>query len=518
MASKEHCNDRWDELPGLFPRILHLWKEAPTHNNWAIEKLMEIFRKHIAPDLSLVESAGFPKFLEGFFESGQLIQYPDFVMNNVALMAGEVLLLTKSSQLKPGVEETMFRLIRYPLEYWLVDKGHSAHVTLQLYSKFVRHQVMLTTLEKFLFDLPQAMAYVLASPHNYTRKSAGNYITDLISFAFRKTDQDTDMKVKLRAQISECIELFAGRLTQACSAGAGRLGIDNPRFKDSKQEIGGEARVRYCLLVCQSARVCPEWLEVITRRGIFSSVLDLCSQAAGTEHGHGEGLHLACAESIVQLVSRLVIERLDVSTEEKDLLVELSLLPLFVLTSATPQLVQKFSPEVIAKVKCAVASSSSAHPVPMMKQAVGNLYSILSNQIALVSGDHVELLKYFSLQTLTAPPTVLRPLVCRGQLRNNEVVNFLHDSFPHLQDFKDKSSGHVENILTIVQCVMKQPGLTHVNIQVAMDCYVKLAKDARNIDREAVLSLLQILQLKMVDIDPNVQEAAVTAAGDLFLS
>ncbi|GFS01529.1 hypothetical protein ElyMa_002841000, partial [Elysia marginata] len=183
----------------------------------------------------------------------------------------------------------------------------------------------------------------------------------------------------------------------------------------------------------------------------------------------------------------LVIGRLDVSTEEKDLLLELNLLPLFVLTSATPQLVMKFSPEVIAKVKCAVVSSSSAHPVPVMKQAVENLYSILSNQIALVSGDHVELLKYFSLQTLTAPPTVLRPLVCGGQLRNNEVVNFLHDSFPHLRDFKDKSSGHVENILTIMQCVMKQPGLTHVNIQVAMDCYVKLTKDARNIDPALVV-------------------------------
>ena len=108
---------------------------------------LKLFKISSATDPALVQSVGFPSFLKGFFESGQLIQYPDFVLNNVALMAGEVI-LAKSSELH-SMEEAAFRLIRHPLEYWLVDKGHSAHVTFQLYSKFVQHEVMLQNLDKF---------------------------------------------------------------------------------------------------------------------------------------------------------------------------------------------------------------------------------------------------------------------------------------------------------------------------------------------------------------------------------
>ena len=51
-----------------------------------------------------------------------------------------------------------------------------------------------------------------------------------------------------------------------------------------------------------------------------------------------------------------------------------------------------------------------------------------------------------------------------------------------------------------------------------MECASNLVTNLGIMNQEVLLSLLQILQLKMVDLSPTIQEAAVKAAGDLLLS
>ena len=65
---------------------------------------------------------------------------------------------------------------------------------------------------------------------------------------------------------------------------------------------------------------------------------------------------------------------------DKILMMELSLLPLFVLVSAVPHGVHKFSPEIVSKVQTVLVNSSTLNPMPMMKEAVKNLYSVLDGQ------------------------------------------------------------------------------------------------------------------------------------------
>ena len=50
-----------------------------------------------------------------------------------------------------------------------------------------------------------------------------------------------------------------------------------------------------------------------------------------------------------------------------------------------------------------------------------------------------------------------------------------------------------------------------------MACCIKLITTQAIPNQEFLLSLLETLQLKLVDLNPNVQEAAVKAVGDLML-
>ena len=60
------------------------------------------------------------------------------------------------------------------------------------------------------------------------------------------------------------------------------------------------------------------------------------------------------------------------------------MLPLFVLVSAVPDSVYKFSPEIVSKVQAIMASSNVSKPLPLMKEAVKNLYSSLENEASYI--------------------------------------------------------------------------------------------------------------------------------------
>lgn len=95
--------------------------------------------------MELVEEVSFISFLNGFLEDGNLVHYPDFVMNNVSYMAAEVL---SSCDDCISLEELAFFIIRSPLHYWMVSKGHRVDVTFQIYRKWVQQKRLLHLLDR----------------------------------------------------------------------------------------------------------------------------------------------------------------------------------------------------------------------------------------------------------------------------------------------------------------------------------------------------------------------------------
>ncbi|GFN96336.1 hypothetical protein PoB_002284200 [Plakobranchus ocellatus] len=544
MLSSVVC---WDPVPKLFSRILLFWKEAPTCNNWAMEKLMELFCKHIAPDPALVQSTGFTSFVERFFESGSLIQYPDFVMNNVALMAGEVLLSGSFEQ--HDIEELGLRLIRYPLEYWLVDKGHCANVSFQLFSKFVKRRVLLTKLDSFSFDVSQAVAYAIASPQNYARKSASIYFSDLLKFAFQTSNQEPElqtMKEKLRKAIFECL-----KKTSFSQHQSGNNGSVSKLFS---HVIDRDVKLRFCLLICDSMRACYKLFDMVRSEDFLTDILELCCEVAQTEMEDGGGLYSMCVHILVtHLPGNFVLDNWQThhsvllkmmlilckqgsiftitevmhmshllllgfgagEVTDRALMMELSLLPLFALVSASLPSVQRFCPGVITTVKQALSDSSISKALPMVKAAVDHLYSILDVKVSC-NQQVAELLNYLSFQQKDLPSEVEKCLFSGMQPRDGQVVGFLEYSFLHIENSAHQKHYKNENLETVIECFMNHPRLSYKQIRAAMKCYIQIT-NARGHSSKVLLSLLQTLQFKMVDLDQNIQEIAVKSAGDLLL-
>ena len=151
-------------------------------------------------------------------------------------------------------------------------------------------------------DVSHALAYATASPHNYTRKSASMYLTDLIKFAFQKSGQVTDLKAKLRTVITESLNLLMSSLNQQQCRDNDQSKGDRPLPSLRKHAVDADAKIRYCQLVCNPAKTCPEWFKVIISQGIFSGVLELCCQIVQAESEDGEGLYLTCAQMLEQLL------------------------------------------------------------------------------------------------------------------------------------------------------------------------------------------------------------------------
>ena len=108
--------------------------------------VIEFFYFFSVGDICYLQSIHFDDYLRKFWEDDNLIMYPDFLMNNLALLASEIL-LNQFSSLSEDYKKVAFKIIRIPIEYSLYNKGHRMDVVFKSFCQFVDKQILLDLLE-----------------------------------------------------------------------------------------------------------------------------------------------------------------------------------------------------------------------------------------------------------------------------------------------------------------------------------------------------------------------------------
>ncbi|CAL1530715.1 unnamed protein product [Lymnaea stagnalis] len=547
-----------DKFPNLFKRILICWKDAPTHDSWIMEKVMELFCKEIAHDLELVKTVGFNSFLESFFEDNKLIEYPDFVMNNVSLMAGQVLLSASSDDLS-CFEKPAFRIIQAPLQYWMVKKGHRVDVTFLLYQKFLHQNAMLHLLEEVDFDAPQAFAHALTSPFNYTRKSAADYFVQLVKFSFQPLDEiESSAKMRLRLQgiMSAVIQQFNEVAGKQMDDLSGKSKPDGPPV------YPWSVFVNYCQLASDCAAASPDWCRLAATTTLFDIVLDVLQAAPveiitdapdltrscasmlvkllqfSTEHGKKEKLdqlrdviqhlctidHYTITCDVISAAGIILTSWENLSEDDQKFYLELSVLPLFLALCVRPQSVLTCSKHIITAVKTFLESELNLKPSRMMKEAISNLHLITDSSKKMMVTNYRSVLDYLSFKSTESPPIAGQSIITGDSIHQKPLITLvalqMETCRENIKDGKGDDCLHSVQIYT--EAALNSSGTALWQLSSVLDCYLTTlscisSRETVGVSSEILDHVLKSVQVKMVDRDPSIRELAVQAAGHLYL-
>ncbi|BFZ02733.1 hypothetical protein BsWGS_05772 [Bradybaena similaris] len=572
------------KLPAIFRQILLLFKDAPTCNSWVSEKLMEVFCKDIAHNLELVKAVDFKSFLDGFLEAdGHMIMYPDFVMNNASLMAAEVLSIHNDCSF---LEKAAFSVIRSPLQYWMVSRGHRVDVTFQIYKRWIQQRSRLHLLQAVQFDVSQALDYCLASPHNYTRQSAGDYFIELLKLSHNEPQDEAESEVMsnikstLKPAIHQLIQEFNSQftklaeVTQDVSNSVGRF-IPHEKLPDNIR-----AAANYCRLLSQCAATSDVFCRNCAEAEMFDELVALLETLAFDKHVDTTDLlrpstvmlirlinysnmqefkverlikfvlHLCESDNCLMMcdaiyMARLLLTQCDVQAKDQTLLLELSLLPLFIIFDVTPQLVLSTCPAAITLTKSLFKERQTSKSSNLLKVAVDNLSSLADLQIS--NTGYNSFIEHLELKVTDLPCEVGLPMLNEGNIRNDILLSFLvlqltniNLKYKKLTDEKlslksKQVYSQLSNIQTYTLACIKFPGISCGQLSAVLNCYLTILKYGKNAEqsknsdhsetskdmefccnKQVLQDILQRLQFKMFDRDPNVREMAVKITGDLF--
>ncbi|KAK7003680.1 hypothetical protein BgiMline_005152 [Biomphalaria glabrata] len=536
-----------NHLAAIFKKISLLWKKAPNHEGWAMEKLLELFQgNNIAQNKDLLQSLDFTHFLNSFFEDDNLIYYPDFVMNCVSFMAADLLM---SATCQSGeLEEVAFKIIRSPLQYWMINKGHRVDVTFTLYRKFIKEKVMLH-LKHVNFDVDQAFAHALTSSYNYTRKSAADYFVDLVYLTFQHSPDEilsVEDKAKLKDVITQLVETFHAAIHRMIEFSSDDL-------------CPSSIIANYCQLLSRCAQVSENWCKNFASTLFFDSLVglmqkiphetiiettDMCRDTillllklAGYSDSCKEQKlrklrtclhemsvinHYMTSCDVVYIAGQLLFHSCE---NDGSLYLELSILPLLVVLGVKPEEVVKFCPSFVELIEKYIVSEKKSKPSGLIKESINNLFKITENvhQIKLLGlEEYLPLLQYLSLKTLQCPAQAL-PL-----LNNNIVSSDMSLQFISIQCILYNKCPNprriyvFQNIQVYTRAVINFIGISFWQFAAVMDFYVttvtSLCQNAiEDLSLEILNDVIKCLQLKMVSMDPIVRETAVKTCGDLYL-
>ncbi|XP_059168384.1 uncharacterized protein LOC131950295 [Physella acuta] len=519
-------------LPPLLKKILVRWKNALNHESWVLEKMMELFCKFIAPNKLLIEEVDFVGFLQGFYQEMNLIDYPDFVMNNVSLMASQMILSTHNLGVAGDIA---FQVIRSPLYYMMVNRGHRVDVTFNIYLKFLKSNSAISHLESVDFDTDASVAYALVSPHNYTRKSAAHYLTALVQLSFQETSTPlrSQVKKKLKRQIIDLILKLTTTLSQQL-------------IERNMYEMAVYNNFFHLLSLCAAA--CPEFCQTFSSTDLFDRVniclkvlaphvqdstnflastaevlLRLCHYGSELMKAPRLGLLKETLVSLAQmenLVSDLVIfagKILDeCSCEAADFIWELSLLPLFCLLDTAPLAIVQNCPLVLARTQSIFRSNKRDQISTLLKLGIDNLL----NSVQVKGTTNAACVEYLKLKTLDCPPLLKQSLLCNGLVSSDHCLTYLVQLFKkHKKGPGDEESLHQLHVyLQYLQACLNMPGLVCPQLTILLKSYVSLVTHSNHLTTGHLQDLCNLLQLKMFDIDSNIQELAVEIVTELFLS
>ncbi|CAG5132509.1 unnamed protein product, partial [Candidula unifasciata] len=559
-------------LPSVFRQILLLYKDAPTCNSWVLEKLMEVFCKDVAPNLELVRAVDFKSFLDGFLEAdGGMIMYPDFVMNNVSLMAAEVL---SAHQDCSFLEKSAFSVIRSPLQYWMVSRGHRVDVTFQIYKRWLQQRSSLHLLNAVQFDVSQALIYCLASPHNYTRQSAGEYFIELLKLSHDDSQDETEneivtnMKSMLKPAIFELIQEFNSEfLKHAEAAQSVSSSVDKLVPSEQLSDFHITTAANHCRLLsrCTAAsevfcRKCAEAemfdelaallkllvfdnrIETVDllRPGIAMLIRLIKSKQEVKVETLIKFLLDVCAANNPLLMcdavymARLILTQCEVEAKDQTLLLEISLLPLFIMFDVSPQSVLSTCSAAVTLTKSLLKVKQTLKPSSLLKVAVDNL-----SCVAHVQTGYNAFIDYLELKRTDVPSEVGLPMLKEGNIQNDTFLNFLVLKLTDINlAVKNTQTGNLlNNIQSYTLACLKFPGISCGQLSAVLNCYLMILNYVENADqlknrahsgqlmhvgfccnRDILQDVLHRLQFKMFDRDPNVREMAVRIAGDLYFA
>ncbi|XP_005112283.1 uncharacterized protein LOC101864038 [Aplysia californica] len=478
-----------EKLPSLLARIGSVWRETSNFlghpGDWAMERMMEFFCEHLATDFEVVKSLKFDSFLSGLFESGDLIAYPDFLMNHLSLMAAEVLVKCQTD-VSDEFKTLAFKLIRSPVGLWMVDKGHRLDIVFRCFRRFVDERVMLDLLHEVKFDAEISLSFAVASPQNYTRKSASEYFCAAVAFAFGKQDDVTTLdepkkspeseliqsyRLQLRDIVITSLKEFCRQLVQRSKTKSDSFLGERQHSQDveNNENISSSVVVYFCDLLAACSRASDNFVSCFTQENVCQDCVQLMLSIGrdGTVDSHE--VFAPTVELLVQMINlsekkdelaqRLLdillcfCDRKNVSTaidvisiagklchrlwypeSDRIFLTELALLPLLIVCG-WPKSCGHRCPAFVQFVATTLDAGARTQPRTLIQTAVTNAihFSETQDEFSL----SVDLLNYFLLKRLEAPKDVTKPFMSAGLVTSVGATELLLCVLQHYQQHLD---------------------------------------------------------------------------------
>ncbi|KAH9513013.1 hypothetical protein Btru_035580 [Bulinus truncatus] len=466
-------------------------------------------------------------------------------MNNVSLMAAEVCLAVPDLS---AIEDVAFKIIRSPLQYWMISKGHRVDITFTLYRKFIQQKVKFHLFEIVNFDVDQAFAHALTSSYNYTRNSSSSYFVDLVHLAYEDSSLtllSQPVRLKLRESISELIENWSTAIKMIVQS------------SDDYSHLNVASIVaNYCHLMSMCAQACDNWCKIFATTCLFDSIVEdfqvisqdiiiettdfcrafifmlfklLCNSSETLKVKKVQQLkscfhHLCLINNYVTSCDIIHIAGQIMFNFENDetFYIELSILPLVIMLGIKPEKVFTFCPSFVESVQTFIESEQRSRPSGLIKESINNLLLITGNMHNLKkiqNHEFLQIINYLSLETLKFP-TGVKPLVIGNTFRSGVTLNYIaclcttFEKSHMLKGFPD--------IQVYTRAAMHFSGILFWQLASILDFYVAtvsyLCHNTKEyISVDIINDVLNDLHLMMVSTDTRVRELAVKICGDLYL-